>query len=97
MMVLAFIWEEMCMKEKLISSLQIAREPEPLLIRYYLLEEARGKELLYGIKVVEETTQAAAVAPGLTRDKQYASEMIIRLARGSVTPTGLADVLADLF
>lgn len=84
------------MKEKLISSLQIAREPELLLIRYYLLEEARGKELLYGIKVVEETTRAAAVVPGFTQDKQYASELIIRFARGSVTPTGLADVLADL-
>ena len=38
-----------------------------------------------------------ACETGLTRDKQYASEMIIRFARGSVTPTGLADVLADLF
>ena len=85
------------MREKLIISLQIAREPEPpILIHYYLLEETRGKDPLYGIKVVDETVQATAVAPGLTQDKQYASELIARLVKGSVTPTGLADVLADL-
>lgn len=85
------------MKEKLITNLQITREPgPPLSIRYYLLEEDRGSKKLYGIKVVEEPTQAAAIAPGLTRNKRYASELIIRLARGNVTPTGLADALADL-
>ena len=62
------------MKEKLIASLQIACEPGlPLSLRYYLLEEVRGNGSLYGIKVVEETTRAAAVAPGVTRDRQYAS------------------------
>ena len=86
------------MREKLITSLQVAREPEPpILIRYYLLEETRGKDPLYGIKVVDVTARAATAAPGLTQNKQYASELIARLAKGSVTPTGLADVLADLF
>ena len=69
------------MKEKLIASLQIACEPGlPLSLRYYLLEEVRGSGALYGIKVVEETTRAAAVAPGVTRNRQYASELIARLA-----------------
>ena len=72
----------MCMKEKLIASLQIACEPGlPLSLRYYLLEE---------------TTRAAAVAPGVTRNRQYASELIARLAGEGVTPAGLADVLAGL-
>ncbi|MCX4373120.1 MAG: DUF6514 family protein [Dysosmobacter sp.] len=85
------------MKAKLITSPQIARElGPPLSIRYYLLEEASGSGKLYGIKVVEETIRAAAVAPGLTGDKQYAFELIDRLAKGSVIPAGLADVLADL-
>ena len=85
------------MKEKLIASLQIACEPGlPLSLRYYLLEEVRGSGALYGIKVVEETTRAAAVAPGVTRNRQYASELILRLAGESVTPAGLADVLAGL-
>ena len=81
------------MKEKLIASLQPG---PPLSIRYYLLEEMRGGGELYGIKVVEETTRAAAVAPGVTRNRQYASELIARLAGEGVTPAGLADMLAGL-
>lgn len=85
------------MREKLIASLRTAgASGPPLSIRYYLLEETGRTETLYGIKIVEETTQAAAIAPGLTQNKQHAFKLIVRLARERVTPAGLAQVLADL-
>lgn len=85
------------MKEKLITSLRVERDPgPPLIIQYYLLEEIVGRRKAYGIKIVEKTAQACAVAPGITPNKRHASKLIVRLAKGSVTPTGLADVLADL-
>lgn len=85
------------MKEELITSLQVPYRPgTPLSIRYYLLEETREDQTLYGIKISEETGRTSAVAPGLTGSRQRAAELIALLARGTVTPTGLADVLADL-
>lgn len=85
------------MKEELITSLQVPYKPgTPLSIRYYLLEETREGQTLYGVKILEETGKTSAFAPGITPSRQQAARLIALLARGTVTPTGLADVLADL-
>lgn len=68
-----------------------------LTLRYILLVEktARGLEK-FGVKITEVENETNATAPGLTMDVQKIHGLIEMLARCTVTPTGLMDVLADL-
>lgn len=85
------------MKERLITSVQVANEAgPPFSLQYYLVEEIRNCGKSYGVKIVEATSRAAAIAPGFTQDRQYASELIVCLAERGIPPTGLANVLAKL-
>lgn len=49
----------------------------------------------YGVKIEETATGAVARFPDLTISTQRIDELMELLIRNRVTPTGLADVLAD--
>ena len=51
------------------------------------------RERVYGVKV--RSNYDDAVAPDLTERSERAFDLLDKLARNTVTPTGLPDVLAD--
>ncbi|WP_369282028.1 DUF6514 family protein [Oscillibacter sp. GMB15532] len=67
-----------------------------LTLRYILLveETAEGLEN-FGVKITEAENETNATAPNLTMNTQKIYGLIGTLARCTVTPTGLMDVLAD--
>jgi len=49
----------------------------------------------FGVRVNEMESNINALVPGLTSDAQRVFDLIDMLVKGTVTPTGLMDVLAD--
>lgn len=67
-----------------------------LTLRYILLVEETVQELeKYGVKITEEENITNATVLDLTMNAQKIHSLIETLARCTVTPTGLMDVLAD--
>lgn len=58
--------------------------------RYYLLEEGAAS---YGVRIELEGESAAA--PDLSPSRRRVKELAERLARGTVTPVALRDVVDD--
>ena len=68
----------------------------PLILEYYLLVSPLAKDLeIYGVKIVEQRSGAAASAPGLTVSSQRVFHLIDLLSKGIVTPISLADIVED--
>lgn len=85
------------MRELPITTRTIHKEDnQPLTLQYIILVEERTDGLEhYGVKITEESTAASTSASDLTMSLQKIYDLIETLANGSVTPTGLMDVLAD--
>lgn len=73
-----------------------AERNRQLTLQYIILvaESPDGRED-YGIKIIEAKSGSNAVVPNLTVSASKIYSLIETLARCTVTPTGLADVLAD--
>lgn len=85
------------MKEQLVATRTIqAEDGSPLTLQYMILSEEmpRGPES-YGVRITEGEGGASSVAPGLTTSNQKIQDLVETLAKNTVTPTGLMDVLAD--
>lgn len=54
-----------------------------------------GEPEFYGVKIVEHSGGGGAQVLGVTVDTERIETLIESLARNSVTPVGLMDVLAD--
>lgn len=65
-------------------------------LSYILLKErkADGKDH-YGVKVIEESSGNHAEALDLTTDAKRIHELIDKLGRNTVTPSGLMDIISD--
>lgn len=67
-----------------------------LMLQYSILVEEMPNSLEhYGVRITEWSTAASASALDLTMSVQKIYDLIETLANGTVTPTGLMDVLAD--
>lgn len=73
-----------------------AEDGRSLNLSYILLKErkADGKDH-YGVKVIEEASSDHAEALDLTTDAKRIYELIDKLGRNTVTPSGLMDIVAD--
>lgn len=60
---------------------------------FILMDKGTGGRNRYGVKV--RSNDDDAVAPDLTERSERAFDLLDKLARNTVTPTGLLDVLAD--
>lgn len=66
---------------------------QPLHLFYFILmNKGTDGRNRYGVKV---RSNDDAVAPDLTERSEHAFDLLDKLARNTVTPTGLPDVLAD--
>ena len=67
---------------------------QPLQLSYFvLMNKGTDGRNRYGVKV--RSNDEDAVAPDLTERSERAFDLLDKLARNTVTPTGLPDVLAD--
>lgn len=64
-------------------------------LSYIILAEHNDRKMRYGVGVMERDSGARAAAPGLTEDRSQILTLIKALARNTVTPTSLMDVIAD--
>ncbi|WP_312636371.1 DUF6514 family protein [Oscillibacter sp.] len=89
--------EVSAMKEFLITTRQTHTEDgQPLTLHYFILVEKRSENISnYGLRISEMGRNTYSMSPGLTKDPQRILDLIDMLANGTVTPTGLADVIAD--
>lgn len=62
-------------------------------VRYYVVEEAVGREMAYGLSVTYR--DEALLLPGVTRSKQRVQSLLERMMRGTVTPVAARDVVED--
>ena len=68
----------------------------PFTITYLILIETLAWDLeQYGVKIVENNSRKFAAVSGITISAERISMLVDLLIRGTVTPTGLLDVLAD--
>ena len=68
----------------------------PLILEYYLLVSPLAKDLeIYGVKIVEQRSGAAASALDLTVSSRLIFHLIYLLSKGIVTPISLADIVED--
>lgn len=85
------------MRELPITTRTIQTEDNRRLTLLYILlveETAEGLEK-FGVKITKVEDETNATAPNLTMSTQKIYGLIETLARCTVTPTGLMDVLAD--
>lgn len=85
------------MKEFLITTRQTHTEDGyPLMLRYFVLvEKLSDNANNYGVRISEMERDTFSIAPGLTKNAQRILDLVDTLANGTVTPTGLADAIAD--
>lgn len=87
------------MRELLMDTKTVEGEEKALRCRYMVLvgEKQVGNFACeaYGVKVVDEETGESAAIPDLTVSAQRIDQLMEQLVKGGVTPTGLADVVAD--
>lgn len=85
------------MEQRLVATRQIQTENGNLFIlQYFLLKEGTPSEKRkFGVMILERKSGEKAVAPNLSTSATQVFRLIRRLADCTVTPTALADVLAD--
>ncbi len=85
------------MRELPITACTVRTEEDCLLALQYsiLVEETTNGLEYYGIKITEESTSDSAFAFCLTIYVHKIYDFINRLAKNTVTPTGLIDVVDD--
>lgn len=73
-----------------------AQDGKPLAMAYYVLAEDGPDGLrYYGVKIEECNSGESAQISDLTTETNRIYTLVDKLAKNSVTPTGLADVVAD--
>lgn len=78
------------------SKLAYAEDGRALALNYSILANSGKCELeQYGVKIMEKNSGEQAMAFNLTVSGRRIYELMDKLTQGSVTPTGLEDVLAD--
>ena len=85
------------MEQRIVTTRQIPAENGNLLVlQYFLLEEGppSGKRK-FGVMILERNSGEKALASNLSTSVVQVFRLIRRLADCTVTPTALADVLAD--
>lgn len=66
-----------------------------LLLSYIVLADKSKSAGRYGVRVVEQNSGETAQAADLTTDAGRIYDLVDQLARCAVTPTTLADIVAD--
>lgn len=66
-----------------------------LALSYFFLSETLDGREHYGVQITEETRGERAAIPGLTTDVRRIRRLMDTLVQNSVTPTTLADIVAD--
>lgn len=78
------------------SKLAYTEDREPLALDYSILVSGGDNEPeQYGAKIVEKNSGGQALAFKLTVSVERIYDLMDKLSRNSVTPTGLEDVLSD--
>lgn len=78
------------------SKLTYTEDGRPLALDYSILVSTGEQEFeQYGVKIMEKNSGEQAMAFNLTVSGRRIYELMDKLTQGSVTPTGLEDVLAD--
>ena len=78
------------------SKLAHAEDGKTLALDYSILASTGNCEFeQYGVKITEKNSGEQAMAFNLTTSTRRIYELMDKLTQGSVTPTGLEDVLAD--
>ena len=72
-----------------------AEDGKPLSLVYHVLVDKQQGRERYGIKVTDKGSGEFALALDLTDNAKRAYDMADKLAKHTVTPTTLADVVAD--
>ncbi len=72
-----------------------AEDGRPLSLSYLVLVDKSKQPERYGVKVVEGNSGEVAQAPDLTTDTKRIYDLVDKLAKNAVTPTSLADIVAD--
>lgn len=73
-----------------------AADGRPMTLAYSILVSGGDSEPEhYGVKIVERNSGGHAQALDLTMDAKRVYDLLDKLSRNTVTPTGLMDVLAD--
>ena len=78
------------------SKLIYTEDGRPLALNYSILVSGgNGEPEYYGVKIVERKIKDQSLNFALTTDLERIYRLIDKLARNSVTPTGVTDVLID--
>lgn len=78
------------------SKLAYTEDGRALALNYSILVSSGKHEFeQYGVKIMEKNSGEQAMAFNLTASGRRIYELMDKLTQGSVTPTGLEDVLAD--
>ncbi len=72
-----------------------AEDGRPLSLSYLVLVDKSKQPERYGVKVVEGNSGKATQALDLTTDTEHIYDLVDKLAKNAVTPTSLADIVAD--
>ena len=67
----------------------------PLLLSYFVLVDKLFQQDHYGVKVMDNSSGEFALALDLTTEAKPIYDLLEKLAKNTVTPTTLADVVAD--
>lgn len=67
----------------------------PLLLSYSVLVDKLYQQEHYGIKVMDKSSGEFALAFDLATEAKPIYDLVEKLAKNTVTPTSLADVMAD--
>lgn len=67
----------------------------PLLLSYSVLVDKLCQRERYGVKVTNKNSGEIALALDLTTEAKPIYDLLEKLAKNTVTPTTLADVVAD--
>lgn len=78
------------------SKLAHTEDGRPLALDYYILVSGGDSEPeQYGVKIVEKNGGSQSLDFDLTTDIKRIYDLVDKLSRNSVTPTGVTDVLSD--
>lgn len=68
---------------------------QPLLLSYSILVDKFYQQERYGVKVTNKNSGEIALALDLATEAKPVYDLLEKLAKNTVTPTALADVVAD--
>lgn len=83
------------MREITYTTRRVRAENRTKLTLVYLVLVSEGQPRHYGVKIWEKTSGEYTRALDLTTDAKRIYKLVDQLAKNTVTPTGLMDVLAD--